>query len=331
MIKQILLLILTFPTLATAHGGGTDKNGCHNDRVGDRGYHCHNKKEEPEPITPDPSPKPTKVPTGTYPVPPQSTQVLSDTVQYETTVYSPNKISLPCIYFNNQFYNADLVPSSTGFIATNVKQTNACDTVSSEYSELTQLLTIFDVSVASAHYKASLERKNGRFQLVYLHEQEEHVATTDYDREEWGTRWGRQYTGCSNTRYEVLNNYDKNAINGTCNISTGLWLDPYTDATFSDSGELDVDHIVPVAYAHKHGGAYWSAELKDIFYNDLENLLPVSASSNRQKGSKPPSEWMPDNINYHCQYVDTFLYIVDKYALDLLSIERSNISQQCTH
>jgi hypothetical protein len=38
-----LLILLTLPTAAFAHGGGLNKEGCHNNRkTGD--YHCHRKR-----------------------------------------------------------------------------------------------------------------------------------------------------------------------------------------------------------------------------------------------------------------------------------------------
>ena len=36
----IALFATLFATLAFAHGGGTDRNGCHHDRK-NGGYHCH--------------------------------------------------------------------------------------------------------------------------------------------------------------------------------------------------------------------------------------------------------------------------------------------------
>lgn len=39
--KALLLYFLFIPAIASAHGGRTDKYGCHNDRK-HGGYHCHN-------------------------------------------------------------------------------------------------------------------------------------------------------------------------------------------------------------------------------------------------------------------------------------------------
>ncbi len=41
IIKALLLCLLLIPSLVSAHGGRTDKYGCHNDRK-NGGYHCHN-------------------------------------------------------------------------------------------------------------------------------------------------------------------------------------------------------------------------------------------------------------------------------------------------
>jgi len=38
--KALLLCLLLIPSLVSAHGGRTDKSGCHNDRK-NGGYHCH--------------------------------------------------------------------------------------------------------------------------------------------------------------------------------------------------------------------------------------------------------------------------------------------------
>lgn len=45
--KTLLLCLLLIPSLVFAHGGRTDKYGCHNDRK-NGGYHCHNSGTVPQ-------------------------------------------------------------------------------------------------------------------------------------------------------------------------------------------------------------------------------------------------------------------------------------------
>lgn len=40
LLALVAVLITPLPSTALAHGGGTDANGCHNDRKRG-GYHCH--------------------------------------------------------------------------------------------------------------------------------------------------------------------------------------------------------------------------------------------------------------------------------------------------
>lgn len=40
MKKLVILALALASSLALAHSGGTDKNGCHHDHKGG-GYHCH--------------------------------------------------------------------------------------------------------------------------------------------------------------------------------------------------------------------------------------------------------------------------------------------------
>lgn len=45
--NALLLCLLLIPSLVLAHGGRTDKYGCHNDRK-NGGYHCHNSGTIPQ-------------------------------------------------------------------------------------------------------------------------------------------------------------------------------------------------------------------------------------------------------------------------------------------
>jgi CRISPR/Cas system Type II protein with McrA/HNH and RuvC-like nuclease domain len=59
--------------------------------------------------------------------------------------------------------------------------------------------------------------------------------------------------------------------------------------------------VIPLKWAHIHGGWRWSKDLKRQFANDYLNLVLVDKGRNRSKGEKDPGEWMPDNSDYHWQ------------------------------
>ncbi len=337
MARLAITFALLFPCLAAAHGGRTNSEGCHNDNKGGTGYHCHNSTATPPITTVTPPVIVTEPSTPTtikpsYFVPTQNPAVLRDNIQPLQITYKADRANLECIHTSSAFYSADLVLSNTGFSIKKLKQVGECPAFSAKYSFLTNILTIFDINTNAERYTASLElNAYGNFNLFSVQKKGERVQTTSiYNRDDWGEYWGDEDRDCQDTRSEVLKIYNRYQQANSCTLSTGLWIDPYTQFEFYNANDLDIDHIVPLAYTHKHGGEYWSATLKNQFYNDMENLLPVSASSNRSKGSRSPAEWMPNNLSYHCQYVDSFLYIVDKYHLDLSDTERSNIKKQCS-
>jgi hypothetical protein len=133
------------------------------------------------------------------------------------------------------------------------------------------------------------------------------------------------------TRHELLLATSQSSVEfkskKECNIITGSWYDPYSGETISDSRALDVDHIVPLKFAHGHGAAAWSRERKRQFANDVDNLLLVKLSLNRQKGAKGPDEWMPPNHSYRCDYLETFNIIMVKYELQYIPSERRIIGK----
>ena len=93
------------------------------------------------------------------------------------------------------------------------------------------------------------------------------------------------------------------------------FYDPYSDQTFYNPQDMEVDHIVPIKVAWDLGAKHWDNSTKRKFANDFENLILVSKSCNRSKGSKPLSEWLPFNQNFHSEYSNRYLLIIDKYNL----------------
>jgi len=123
--------------------------------------------------------------------------------------------------------------------------------------------------------------------------------------------------GC-NTRAEVLieEAIVKPKIGPKCKLTGGKWLSAYDGKTITNAPQLDVDHMVPLAEAWRSGAWKWTAAQRQAFANDLENseaLIAVTASTNRSKGDKDPSLWMP--AEDQCVYIQNWISIKIKYSL----------------
>ena len=137
-----------------------------------------------------------------------------------------------------------------------------------------------------------------------------------YDRDDYGG-WKDFDNDCQNTRAETLISHSvrpvKFASSDGCRVTRGVWIDSYSGKLIFDASKIDIDHIIPLGWAHTHGADNWSDMEKEAFANDPENLLPVSARLNRQKGKKGPDEWQPPaNL---CGYATRWFHILGKYEL----------------
>ena len=54
-----------------------------------------------------------------------------------------------------------------------------------------------------------------------------------------------------------------------CRVELGRWTDPCTGEVVTGPGELDVDHVVPLANAHRSGAWEWDCDKKRSYANDL--------------------------------------------------------------
>ena len=156
-----------------------------------------------------------------------------------------------------------------------------------------------------------------------------------YDRDDW-SHWLDEDGDCLNTRHEVLLAQSIGTVvyssNG-CRIHSGLWSGPYTGKIYQDPSDLDIDHVIPLAWAHAHGAAGWSPVKKAAFANDPLNLLAVDDGLNQSKGAKGLSEWLPPQLEYVCDYLMRWLIVMSAYPelsfSDLESMAVSEILVQC--
>jgi hypothetical protein len=153
----------------------------------------------------------------------------------------------------------------------------------------------------------------------------------DYRRAAFGDAWDDDngapgsHNGCD-TRNDILNRdlVDKTYVTTKrCvrAVATGTLRDPYTNGTVAFvrgnqvGASVQIDHIVPLAFAWDMGARDWSDAMRKRFANDPANLLAVAGKANQDKGDLPPGEWMPPNTAFWCQYALQFIEVLRGYRL----------------
>lgn len=157
--------------------------------------------------------------------------------------------------------------------------------------------------------------------------------TGGYKREAFGDGWLDFDGDCMNTRNEILASLSTGQVTLTgsgCAVVTGRWNDPYTGKIFTNPRDMDIDHIVPLSFAWKHGADQWSTEKRQKFANDPVNLISVDGPTNRQKSDDGPLKWLPPNLDYRCEYTLRFIRISKIYGLTFGAQEAQDMSDLTT-
>ncbi|WP_241562112.1 HNH endonuclease family protein [Streptomyces hoynatensis] len=149
---------------------------------------------------------------------------------------------------------------------------------------------------------------------------------TGYSRDRF-PHWTSE-EGCT-VRERVLLRDGRDVTAGEdCAPVSGRWHSPYDGADFTDPGDLDIDHVVPLANAWRSGADEWTDEQREAFANDLDHpqLLAVSARSNREKGDQSPDEWLPPRAEFGCTYALAWTAVKDAYGLSVTAAEREALA-----
>ena len=139
------------------------------------------------------------------------------------------------------------------------------------------------------------------------------------------------------TRKEVLISEadDPVTVGSSCSLSGGRWFSYYDRVSWTDSGRIDIDHVVPLAEAWDSGARSWTATQRQSYANDLgdyRTLVGVTDSVNQSKGDQDPAEWMPTYDK--CRYIREWVAVKLRWRLSVDSGEKTalqSLSSGCTN
>jgi len=134
--------------------------------------------------------------------------------------------------------------------------------------------------------------------------------------------------GC-NTRNEVLiaEADDPVTVGGGCALSGGRWFSYYDRVSWTQTSDVDIDHMVPLAEAWDSGARTWDAATRRDYANDLgdsRSLVGVTDNVNQAKGDQDIAEWLPTYDN--CRYLGEFVAVKLRWRLTVDSSEKSAMS-----
>lgn len=134
--------------------------------------------------------------------------------------------------------------------------------------------------------------------------------------------------GCS-TRNEVLiaEADDPVTVGSGCSLSGGRWYSYYDRVSWTDTADIDIDHMVPLAEAWDSGAGTWTTATRQAYANDLgdsRSLVGVTDNVNQTKGDRDPAEWLPTYDK--CRYLGEFVAVKHRWRLTVDAAEKSAMS-----
>lgn len=124
-------------------------------------------------------------------------------------------------------------------------------------------------------------------------------------------------------------------VDTACNIFDGEWYSPYDNTVHSDYNTLTVHHTVHLKETWDSGGWKWDTATRRNYANDIDWIHTIrlgSIKSVNQKSDKEPQEWMPENLNYQCEYLYAWVTVKKRWELTIDETEKQallDLSNDC--
>jgi hypothetical protein len=157
------------------------------------------------------------------------------------------------------------------------------------------------------------------------------TSATPYRRAAFGDPWiDVDDNGCD-TRNDILARDLLNPVfrTGGCKVLSGILIDPYDGQRVdfvsgpTTSPLVQIDHVVALAWAWRHGAEDWTAQRRIAFANDPANLVAASEAMNQEKGADGPSRWLPPVRELRCGYVERWIGVLAVYRLGIDKADRA--------
>jgi hypothetical protein len=182
------------------------------------------------------------------------------------------------------------------------------------------ILTLFLVSLTPSVATASQPIKYSSVDVAIKALKVTPESRTGYVRAKF-KHWVGVGNGCDSRKAVIISEaLVQPKVESGCKIIGGEWNSIYDNVKVIDAGKLDVDHMVPLAEAWDSGASAWDDKKRELYANDQTDkihLIAVTGSSNRSKSDRDPSEWMPSNKAYHCQYITNWISIKIRWSLSV--------------
>ncbi len=143
--------------------------------------------------------------------------------------------------------------------------------------------------------------------------------------------WSDFDNDCQSTRHEVLQARSNERVVMSadgCRVSEGLWIDSFNGDRLTTAEEATIDHLVPLAEAHRSGGWQWDQATKERFANDdtAINFRIVGSDINQAKADSRPDQWLPPDEASHCAYAVDWIAVKHRWQLTVTASESAKLA-----
>ncbi|GAA3109919.1 HNH endonuclease family protein [Streptosporangium carneum] len=143
------------------------------------------------------------------------------------------------------------------------------------------------------------------------------LSMRGYSHRRFQPRWAHHRGKCDAREVVLARSGRGVRRNAACQPVRGVWYSPYDGRVLKSVKQIDVDHVVPLAYAWRSGASRWSQARRRAFANDLNRpeLVAVSHSANIAKGGQGPQSWRPSRRSHWCRYATSWITVKHHYRL----------------